>query len=83
MYNLDYRDEDEWAKQAVKKRAERELSQLQITHIGMWGQSEYTRRQEGLLDILETIDPRPKGEVNETVAYNWDRLRIKSMRKKR
>jgi len=83
LYNLDIRDEDEWAKQAVKKRVERELTQLQITHIGMWGRGEYTRRQQQLLDILETIDPQLKEVANETVAYNWDRLRIKSMRRKR
>ena len=83
MYNLDYRDEDEWAQQAVKKRVERELSHLQITHIGMWGKSEYTRRQEQLIEILDRIDPKPKGEVDEQVAYNWDRLAIKSKRRKR
>jgi len=60
---------------------ERKLDTLQLIHTAMWGQEEYIRRQQIILDDLEILNPRPKEEKDEEILANWEFIRLSAKKR--
>ena len=56
LYNLDFRDEDFWATEAVLKETRDELKLLNIVRLAMHGQNEYRDRHQLLCDIIGELE---------------------------
>jgi len=75
LYNLDFRDEEDWYLDAVKKQLEDELRLLQSTLLGMRGGNQYMRRQQDIITSLAEL--RHPGAIDEIYVENWKNIRTK------
>ena len=78
LYNLDFRDEDDWYLEAAKKQLEDELKLLQSVNLAMSGKDQYMRRQQDILTSLMEI--RHPGALDQIHVENWEKIRARGKR---
>jgi len=75
LYNLDFRDEEDWYLEAVRKQLEDELRLLQSINLGSSGKDQYVRRQQDIITSLAEL--RHPGAIDEIYVENWKNIRAK------
>jgi len=75
LYNLDFRDEEDWYLEAIRKQLEDELRLLQSINLGMSGKDQYMRKQQDILTSLAEL--RHPGAIDEIHVDNWKNIRAK------
>jgi len=78
LYNLDFRDEDWWVRQALLKKHRRELVSLQDTSRAFAGGNFFNDRQAELVRNIELLLPEETEErKRQKYAESWEWLKDK------